>query len=326
MKLSHRQLGDILGILEKIDRGLVPPRVADRVGRFFRQYQSGRRELDMLLAQRVPQRRSDGALSGRALGPIEVHTLTQPEVDVLSLPLGEVAGTVVISEQLGGLLNLRLWLKAHAANAAFNKLGESASLCFEGDYRWTPLAKLTPGEADVLSAGESVTWQGARCLKAVADDLLRPPQAVEYILDYRMGPPGLKFFRTVCAIRRNDQWEALPCFGNARNFEISAKATEATLADQGLFLLLVYREPWSNSWTIVRGTPVEAAEVIAHAMSWAHYRAELSGESFEMTTVAAAREALRACGVKTVGVGRPNLNEHLLPVAKEVLRSVRRLG
>ena len=138
MRLSRSQLADILGILDKIDRGVIQPRLGDRIGRFLRQYESGRRDLRAFLALQSVACRSDGAVSGKSLGAIELHALIEPEVDALAFPLGEVAGTLVVSEELGGLLNVRMWLKAGTALAAFNVLRETSTLRVVGDYRVRP--------------------------------------------------------------------------------------------------------------------------------------------------------------------------------------------
>jgi hypothetical protein len=320
--LSRTQLADILRILEKIDRGRIQPRFGDRIGGFLRQYASGRRELCSVLAQQSTSLRSDGAVSGKLLGAIEVHALIEPEVDVLAFPLGETASTLVVSEQLGGILNLRMWLNAGTAQAAYNVLREASAVRFIGDYRWTPLAHVTPGEARIEPAGGSLSWRDVRCLKMVADDLLRPPHSVEYVLDYRLGPPGLKFFRTICASRANGVWQALPCFGQARALKVSA-AAGVSVPSSDLLLLLVYREPWSIDWTIVRAVAIGPDEALAHALSWAHLRSELSGESFDAVTVTTAREALRVWGVKSSHLGPVNLDQGLLPVAKILLQYIR---
>ena len=290
---------------------------------FFVSTESGRRDVRAFLALQSVPCRSDGAVSGRSLGAIEMHSLIEPEVDVLAFPLGEAASTLVVSEELGGILNVRMWLKAGTALAAFNVLRETSTLRLLGDYRWTPLAQLTPGEAQAESTDGSLSWRDARCLKVVADDLLRPPHALEYVLDYRMGPPGLKCFRTMCATRENGMWHALPCFGQSRNFNVSEIATKDSIPKGELLLLLVYREPWSNDWTIVRATTIQPAEALAHAVIWAHFRSELASEVFSATAVTAARESLRAWGTKTDDVGDLNLSQHLLPAAKTLLRSVR---
>jgi hypothetical protein len=252
-----------------------------------------------------------------------MHSLIEAETDVLSLPLGEVAGILAVSEELGGVLNLRMWLKAGTALAVFNVLRERSSVRLQGDYRWTPLAQLTPGEAQAESTDGLLSWRDARCLKVVAADLLRPPHALEYVLDYRIGPPGLKFFRTVCATRENARWHALPCFGESRIFTVSEIATTDSIPDGELLLLLVYREPWSNDWAIVRATAIQPVEALAHAITWAHFRSELASEEFSAPAITAARESLRTWGVKTADVGELNLRHHLLPAAKTLLRSVR---
>jgi hypothetical protein len=322
--LSRSQLADILGILEKIDRGRIQPRFGDRIGRFLRQYASGRRELRAVLAQQSSSLRSDGAVSGKLLGAIEVHALIDPEVDVLAFPLGETASTLVVSEQLGGILNLRMWLKAGTAQATYDVLRDDSAVRLIGDYRWTPSAQVTPGEARIEPAGGPLSWRDARCLKAVADDLLRPPHAVEYVLDYRLGPPGLKFFRTICAGRANGGWQALPCFGQARTLKVCAAGVGDGVPPGDLLLLLAYREPWSTDWTIVRAVAIQPDEALAHALTWAHFRSELSGESFDAGTVTAAREALRAWGIKSSHVGPVSLDHQLLPVAKTLLECIRR--
>ena len=173
MTLNQTQLAEVLRILDKIDRGVSQPRLGDRIGRFLRQYESGRRELRAVLAQHSVMCRSDGAVSGNLLGAIEMHPLVDVELDALAFPLGEVASTLVISEPLGGILNIRMWLNAGTAQAAFNVLKDTSALRFVGDYRWTPLWQLTPGEAQIESV-PSLSWQGARCLKAVADRVIAP--------------------------------------------------------------------------------------------------------------------------------------------------------
>ena len=323
MTLNQAQLAELLRILDKIDRGVIQPRLGDRIGRFLRQYESGRRELRAVLAQHSVTCRSDGAVSGNLLGPIEIHSLVDPDVDALAFPLGEVASTLVISEQLGAILNIRMWLNAGTAQAAFSVLKEASALRLLGDYRWTPLGQLTPGEAQIQSGVSSLSWQSARCLKAVADDLLRTPHAVEYVLDYRLGPPSLKFFRTICATRANRVWTALPCFGEPRTFNVSAIATEDGIPAGDLLLLFMYREPWSNDWTVVRAISIEPADALAHALTWTHFRSELSSERFDPVAVTAAHESLRPWGVKTDDVGDLNFDQHLRPVPKTLLQRVR---
>jgi hypothetical protein len=255
-----------------------------------------------------------------------VHALIEPEVDALAFPLGEVGSSLVISEQLGGILNIRMWMNAGTAQAAFNVLRDTSAVRLVGDYRWTPLAQVTPGEARIEMTGDSLLWPDAKCLKAVADDLLRPPHAVEYVLDYRLGPPGLKFFRTICAARASGIWNALPCFGQSRILNVTAIATEDGIPPSDLHLLLVYREPWSNGWTVARANAIQAEEALAHAITWAHFRSELSGAAFDPASVGAARESLRTWGVTTDHIGKLNLDQQLLPTARMLLQYVRGAG
>ena len=156
-------------------------------------------------------------MSGNPLGAVDVHSLMETRVDVLDLPLGEVADTLCVSEALGGIVRLVLWLKGPNANAMYNRLNDGhPSLQLSGDYRWTPPTRLTPGEADLDLADRRIGWEEARCMKAVADDIGRPPHALEYVREYRLGPPGLKYFRTVCVRRKRSG-------KNGRYFPLSLK-------------------------------------------------------------------------------------------------------
>jgi hypothetical protein len=324
VKLSTTELANLLRILEKIDRGLIHPRMPDRIGRFLRQYGSGRKELDRTLTRCQVERRADAAVSGRALGAIEIHSLLEPEVSLLGFPLGEVAGTLAISEQLGGFVNLTMWLNAPTANTVYNLLRQNPALRLTGDYRWTPSARLTPGEAHLDSAGEATAWQHARCLKAVADDLFRPPHALEYVLDYRIGPPSLKYFRCVCALKGSENWEVLPGLTRSRTLEVATVIPEVKFEKgERLYTLLIYCEPWSRAWTIVEAIPIDAEDALAHSITWADFQRELSGLAIEPAIIAGSQQALRAAGLASADFGHIDLTRALLPVARDVLRSLR---
>jgi hypothetical protein len=323
VRLNRTQLAQFLGILDKIDRGLSHPRVGDRIGRFIRQYESGRRDICAYLELQSVPCRSDGVVSGKFLHVIQASALLDPEVDELAFPLGEVASTLAICEELGGLLHVRMWLKATNALTAFNILRETSGLRLVGDYRWSPLAGLTPGEAQIEPSDVNVSWRNARCLKAVADDLLRPPHALEYVVDYRLGPPGLKFFRTICAIATSGRWQALPCFGQPRDFNVATIATEESIPRGQLVMLLIYREPWSNDWTVVRGNAVQPNEVLEHALAWADFRSELTDDPLDGQAIATARESLRPWGVVVDPSAILNLGHRLLPSVRLLLQQIR---
>lgn len=328
MSLTAAELTQLMGVLEKLDQGSVQPRIGGRIGRFLRQYGGSRAELDQVLAEHEVERRADGAVSGRSLGAVEVHPLLQPEVRLLGVPLEEVAETLAISEEVGGLVALVMWLKGRVATSAHNLLRTHLVLRLSGDYRWTPPARLTPGEAHLETSGRLVQWQNARCLKAVAEDLIRPPHALEYLLDYRLGPPGLKFFRCVCALRRAEEWQVLPGLGRSTSLELSGVLSEvlSDLSGVDLATLLIYREPWAHSWTIVRGAPVDAEGALAHAITWADFQREVDGTSFDPQIIEDIRNALRACGLRTAASGEPSLARSLLPVARTVLRWLHGVG
>jgi hypothetical protein len=321
VKLTAAQLSKLLDILERIDRNEIHPQLPDRIGRFLRQYGGARVRMDQLLAARGEGRRADGAVSGSTLGAIELHSILPPEVSLLGYPFGEVAETITLSEELGSLTNLVMWLKGPVANTAFNLLRECPGLRLSGDYRWTPPSRLTPGEALVASGGFAITWRDARCIKAVADDLTRPPHAIEYVLDYRIGPPSLKYFRCVCARKNGRGWQVLPAFTQPKTLDVAEVLPEAAseVRGTGLAALLIYREPWSAAWTIVRGMPIDAEDVLGHAITWADFRKELEATEVDGTTVRHIRESLRACGLNATTFAELNLTRRLLPISRDML-------
>jgi len=328
VKLTKTELAEVRTILEKIDQGLIQPGIPDRMGRFLRQYGTGRAQLDQILRERGLERRADAAVSGRALGTIKVHPIMQPEISVLGFPLGEVAEALTVSEELGGLVNAVMWLKGPVANAAYNLLRANTGLELSGDYRWTPPAGLTPGEALLEARDSPITWQRARCLKAVADDLLRPPHALEYVPDYRLGPPGIKYFRCVCVANDDTKWRVLPGLTEPRRLEVAEALPEVrrTLAGAAFAALLIYREPWSSGWTIVDGAVIDERDVFAHAITWADFQRELDGSPIDGTIIGGIRESLRANGLRPTEFAEANLTRSLLPVPRDVIRRLRRLS
>lgn len=325
MRLSTTELGKLLAILEKIDQGIVQPRMPNRMGRFLRQYANGRALLTKVLTDSGTGRRHDSAISGRALGTVDVHQILRPVVRVLEFPLGELAETLAISEELGCLTNVLMWLKAPIANAAHNTLRQHANLRLEGDFRWTPPSRLTPGEAQLRPVARKVTWRDARCLKGVADDLIRPPHALEYVLDYRIGPPGLKYFRCVCAMRKQREWIVLPALLQPRPLEVAGVRRNVLrkLKSTDLASFLIYREPWSAAWTIVESFPITADQAFTHAISWADFQKELMGSEIDGDIIGGIRESLSALRVRRPPDEGRYLTRNLLPVSRAVLRSLR---
>jgi hypothetical protein len=160
-------------------------------------------------------------------------------------------------------------------------------------------------------------------LKAVADDLTRPPHALEYVLDYRMGPPGLKYFRCVCAVKRGREWLVLGALTQPRPLDVAAVDPETRLDTCELSALLIYREPWSNAWTIVASSPIDAGDALAHAITWADFQRELDGNELDAALVAGIRDSFRSTDLGPVDFGEPDLTRNLLPVARDILRCLR---
>ena len=296
------------------------------MGRFLRQYTVGHHLVNQVLEGLHIPRRTDGAISGERIGAITLCPLLNPEVSILHFPLGEVAETIGFSEELGGLLKVTMWLKARVANSAFTVLNSGAALQLSGDFRWFPSVRLTPGEARLEASIESVTWKTARCLKAVADDIARPPHAAEYILDYRMGPPGIKYFRTVCVLRSGKSLQILPALEPPKKFHYSTVLPEAlaVLGQTDLSMLLIYREPWAENWTVVRAAAISAEDALAHSITWADFRKELDDSPVEGSLVAAIASALRAAGLRARTSGNANFARSLLPAVRVMIGATRR--
>lgn len=327
MKLSADQLAEVVTILEKIDAGKGLPRAPERMGRFLRQYRSGRARISEILAEQGIEARADAAVSGLHIGAIEIHPVAPTVVRVLGFPLGEVAETVAISEQLGAITNVVMWLTSPIANAAYNFLRNDGGVRLTGDYRWTPAARLTPGESRVETSHVSVGWQDARCLKAVSDDLDRPPHAVEYFIDYRLGSPGIKYFRCVCVLLTANQVKVLPGLSQPRPLELAGgKKILSELGVGKTAMLLIYREPWSNAWTIVAGIEIDSEGAAAHAIAWADFQRELDGSDVDGAVVRAVHESLSRAGIHSSSAPKPNMTRSLLPAAKHFLGALRKIA
>ena len=327
VRVTPGQFEQVCGVLDGIDEKGIRPRISGHIGLFLRQYARGRRELDRIIQVSGVQPRADGAMSGNPLGAVDVHSLMETRVDVLDLPLGEVADTLCVSEALGGIVRLVLWLKGPNANAMYNRLNDGhPSLQLSGDYRWTPPTRLTPGEADLDLADRRIGWEEARCMKAVADDIGRPPHALEYVREYRLGPPGLKYFRTVCVRRSGKEWQVLPALSEAVTLKIERGPPDHANDDGGgeFAKLLVYREPWSG-WTIVDQTSIDANAVLSHSVAWIDFQRGLQDSAVTPELVRAARGALRAAEVRVEELSSLSLTQGLLPSARDVVRHLRGL-
>lgn len=325
MRLTAAELRNVFNILETIEAGKAAPEIPGHVGRFFRQYGRARAELEPILTAHGLKRRDDDAVSGRLLGPITVQQMFDADVRSRGRRLGEVAETLVICEELGCLASLAMWVKAQTASMTFDTLRLGQAVCLEGDFRWTPPARITPGEARVTLAPDVTDWRNTRLIKAVADDLTRPPHALEYVRDWRPGKAGLKFFRSVCAIRDNEGWRVLPALGRPTVLRLDGR-TKHIIAYGAVAMLLVSREPWSAVWTIEAHAEITSDEALAHSITWADFQRELHGLSFDAAIVAELHHALSSAGVAPDSIGEPNLTRTLTPIAADLIRHIRRIS
>src|SRR5207244_9010556 len=172
-----------------------------------------------------------------------------------------------------------------------------------------------------------ITWRDARCLKAVADDLARPPHALEYVLDYRLGEPGIKYFRCICAVKSDNAWQVLPSFAEPTHLEVAEILPQARreLNRAQLAALLIYREPWSTAWTVVDAVVTDEQNAFAHAITWADFQKELDGTALDGKLVSGIRQSLGVSGLRLGEFAQPNLRRNLFPAARDVTRWLRGL-
>jgi hypothetical protein len=126
----------------------------------------------------------------------------------------------------------------------------------------------------------ALAWRDCRFLKATADDVSRPPHALEYVLDYRLGKPGLKVFRVFSVRSRQGQIEVLPGLdAPARlvSFQPPLEERLARLPESGVALAFAYLEPWGRAWQLLEVEETDARGCLQHLLTWADFQAELRG-------------------------------------------------
>jgi hypothetical protein len=302
LTVSADELRALTKVLEGIDGGKPAPRVPGPVGLFFRQYARYRGEVSHVLARAGLAGAADGHVRGAELGPIEMTPLASTVTAIPNEVWGAVSHVPMICEELAHVVDLTLWLNAHGANEVDRLLTveQEPAVRLAGAYRWYPPHRVTPGEAWGVRASTDRSWQLARCLKATADDLASPPHPLEYTLDFRLGPPGLKAFRTFIGRYEGERLEVLPG-REARTLSIALEFSgESVLSFRRgeLIMVLGFREPWNAIWTAAAATAVDETMALAHAITWADFRLEVEGsppctgaDTLELM------EALRGVGV-----------------------------
>ncbi len=332
MRLSGDELRALTRVLEGIDDGKAPPRVAGPVGLFFRQYARYRREVVHVLARAGIATSADGHVRGADLGPIEMTPLSSTSIAIPNDLWGPVTHVPVLSEELAHVVDLTLWLSAGAGNEVDRLLtvDRVPAVRLAGAYRWHAPHRVTPGEASPAPAETDVRWQVARCLKATADDLASPPHPLEYTLDFRLGPPGLKAFRTFVGRYERERVEVLPGRG-ARTLSISLELPRESvqgLRRGGLVMVLGFREPWGGGWTAAAAEAVDETTALAHSFTWADFRLEVEGspplaDGDTLELMAALRDAGITVPRADAALERAALSRRALPPALAVARWLR---
>ena len=279
MTLDPRELAQLVRIIDGVYEGKPPPRVGGRFGQYLRQCSRGRFEIQQLLAREGLTTAKEGWVNGAEIGPVMLCPLAPLQGSVPNDLWGPVEHLPVLSESLGAVIDLTLWTSAVAANRAHVLLSASPTpISLSGPYRWFAPSRVTPGEAEVTAAEFATHWRESRFLKATADDVSRPPHALEFVLDYRLGKPGLKVFRVLCVRIENGEISILPGLDAPARLTRFEKPTDRRLAklrDGDVAFVLAYVEPWSSEWVVVEVEATDAAGSFNHLVTWADFQAEL---------------------------------------------------
>jgi len=318
-------------MIDAIYEGKAAPRVRGHVGQFLRGCESGRRDVQHVLAREGLAVRSQGWVPGEEIGAIDLGLLRDLRTAAPG-PVGlwgPVEHAPTASEQLGSVVDLTLWTSAQAANRAHVLLNHGAAgVRLTGGYRWFAPARVTTGDAAVEPMETSPRWREIRFMKAAAEDVGRPPHPLEYLIDYRLGRAGLKTFRVLAGRLTRDGLRVLPAMqGGFRVVKLSADEAPSyrALQSDSLALVLAYREPWEDTWHVVDAEPATAEDCLAHLLGWADFRAELLGRPrLSFVDVEGLQSSLATVDVHSeqsadVFAGA-NLTRSLLPVPAAIVR------
>jgi hypothetical protein len=329
VNLSSEELAQLVRIVNRIHEGKAAPRADGRVGQFLRGCEHGRLDVQHLLARHGISTRDDGWVPGDDIGPIELRILAELKTAVPSEAWGPVETAPVLSEQLGGVAELTLWTDARAANhvRVLFARDNHATVRLAGRYRWFAPSRVTPGESSAEIVDGSAEWDSARCLKAVAEDVGRPPHPLEYVLDYRLGNPGLKVFRAFVGRQTDGAFEVLPASSQgSRRVRLAARTTEVEelLADGSPCLVFASREPWDETWQAIAARQTSNQGCFDHVVTWADFRAEVLGQPrLSYQDVEAIRAALTTAGMtvdRDAGLSGANLTRSLVAPAVSTVR------
>lgn len=329
MKLTGEELAQLTRIVDRIYEGRPAPRAHGAVGQFLRGCERGRLDVQHVLARHGLKTRDAGWVPGDEAGPIDLRLLGELETAVPSDVWGPVEGAPVISEQLGRVAELTLWTDARTANSVrvLFSHNSDAAVRLSGRYRWFAPGRITPGDARAEAVTDDTSWKTARCLKAVAEDVGRPPHALEYVFDYRLGRPGLKVFRTFAGRSGDGFFDVLPATTQSpRRVRLASAVPNVakTVTAAPIYLLFAYREPWDDEWCALDATEIDEQSCFDHVLAWADFRAEILGQSRPAyRDIAGIRTALTSADVTVASdpdLTSANLTRSLLSPAASLLR------
>lgn len=310
-------------VLEKIDAGSKPPRLAGAHGAFFRRYAAERATAVRLALQCAVHIRRDGKLSGASLGEVTICPL-QPEQagSIVATPWGKVGRYLGLCPELQTVVLLRVWLSASSGREGLRALlgteaGKSVRLV--GGFLWSPPGTITSGRADfeVDAAQTDALWQNGPFLKATGDDLLAPVHPLDVRDVYVRGRPLLAQFRCVLALPVGTHRLRVPRLLSGAPLEMDVNISRADSSTLGFLhsgaapiLALVLREPWDEKWSVWAAEPVGPLPALEHLLSWSAHLQSLEpsfgGPDFDPVE-AAVRE------LKALGLGAPDRPEAHAP-------------
>lgn len=329
MNLGAEELAQLSRIVDRIYEGKPAPRARGAVGQFLRGCEGGRRDVQHVLARHGLKTRDGGWVPGDEAGAIDMRLLGELEAAVLSDVWGPVESAPVISEQLGAVAELTLWTDAGTANSVHVLFSHNsaATVRLAGRYRWFAPGRITPGDAGAEDVDGDANWTTARFLKAVAEDVGRPPHTLEYRLDYRLGRPGLKVFRTFAGRGSDGSFDVFAATTQSpRRLRLTSTVPNLAraVAAAPLCLLFAYREPWDDEWYALDAMEIDEQGCFDHALAWADFRAEILGQPRPTyRDIASIRAALASADViveRDPDLTTANLTRSLLAPAASLLR------
>jgi hypothetical protein len=328
--VSLEQRVALLKILTGIeDDNDAVPRVPGELGRFLHEFAMVHARVKELLAHEGP------FVRGSEIGVIALTPLAPLQERMGSELMGEVASTIGISEQLGGLVDITLWGKARAANRLRNAwLAGAQSVSLTGSFRWFAPRRLTPGAADVAELEETLDVLDARCLKFAGDDFLSAPPAATYRWDTAHGPPDFRTFRVAALYKDADSWTLVPRDSERATTPMvvadAGSGVLSQLAPASLALAMLVRTPWESAWVPTVAKRADPETILAHLITWADHRRELElAPPPEYRELAQLRRALLALGHvadEDVAFSRANLRRRVAPSVQPLVRWIRGIG